>query len=448
VRSLVKGYGERSGAQRSSFAHLSAGAADRYYELPAKERLMDTTSSPKTTAPPTGIELTALDASFREDPYPVLERLRALEPVHRDEVLRRWVLTRHDDVDRVVNDRSLSSDPRKAAPGTYMALFRDAEAEGQPSILFLDPPDHTRLRGLVSKAFTPRAVEQMAPRIQEIVDELLDAVAGAGEFDLMAAFAGPLPTIVIAEMLGVDPADRDEFKRWSDESVLGFNPMISDEERARVAAAGSAMDGYLRRAIAERRENPRADLMSALIAAEEAGDQLTTDEVVTMCALLLAAGNVTTTDLIGNGVLALLRHPDQLAALHEEPDLIGNAVEEMLRFDGPVVQTGRVTLSEQEIEGHCIGPGESILTSLAAANHDPAIYQDPDRFDIMRGDVHHHAFGGGIHYCLGAPLARLEARIAIGTLVRRFPNLHLAGEPLEWRRLPSFRGLLRLPVLV
>jgi len=407
--------------------------------------MTDEATIPGETHVPTGIELTSLDAAFREDPYPVLDRLRASEPVHHDGVLHRWVLTRHDDVDRVVNDRSLSADPRKAAPGTYMELFQQAGEE--PSILFLDPPDHTRLRGLVSKAFTPRAVERMGPRIQEVVDELLDAVADAERFDLMATFAGPLPTIVIAEMLGVDPADRDDFKRWSDESVLGFNPLITDEERERVIAASTAMDDYLRRAIAERRSNPRDDLISALIAVEEAGDQLSNEEIVTMCSLLLAAGNVTTTDLIGNGVLALLRHPDQLAALRADPSLIKNAVEEMLRFDGPVVQTGRIALSDVEIGGCPVGPGASILTSLAAANHDPAVYPDPDRFDVRREDIHHHAFGGGIHYCLGAPLARLEARIAIDTLVRRFPNLRLAGEPLEWRRLPSFRGLIQLPVL-
>ncbi|MEX0786797.1 MAG: cytochrome P450 [Dehalococcoidia bacterium] len=396
-------------------------------------------------AVPTGIELTALDEAFRRDPYPVLDRLRALDPVHRDEVLHRWVLTRIEDVDRVVNDRAMSVDRRKAAPGTYMRLFEERD---EPSILFLDAPDHTRLRGLVSKAFTPRAVEGMAPRIQEIVDELLDAVAGGPGFDLIGAFAGPLPTIVIAEMLGVDPADRDDFKRWSDESVQGFNPMLTDEERVVVEAAGDAMYEYLQRSIGERRGNPRDDLMSALIAVEESGDQLTNSEIVTMCGLLLAAGNVTTTDLIGNGVYALLRHPDQLAALRDDPALIKNAVEEMLRYDSPVVQTGRIPMSQIDIDGHAVSERESILTSLAAANHDPAAYPHPERFDIKREDTHHHAFGGGVHYCLGAPLARLEAQIAISALVERFPNLRLADVPLEWRRLPSFRGLIRLPVLI
>ena len=399
---------------------------------------------------PTGVELTALDERFRTDPFPVFEELREADPVHYDEVLKRWVLTRHDDVDRVVNDRSLSVDPRKAADGTYMSLFAGAPEDGdyQPSILFLDPPDHTRLRGLVTKAFTPRAVERMRPRIQEIVDELLDAVAEQDSFDLMDAFAMPLPTIVIAEMLGVDAADQADFKHWSDEGILRFNPMITEEESARADAAGLAMQEYLARAVAERREAPRNDLISSMIAVEESGDQLTSEEIVTMTSLLLAAGNVTTTDLIGNGVLALLQHPTELQKLRDDPSLIKNAVEEVLRYDSPVVHTARVTLSDAEIEGCPIKKGDSILTFLASANRDPDVYPDPDKFDITREDTRHHAFGGGIHYCLGAPLARLEAEIGIGALVQRFPTMRLADEPLEWRRLPAFRGLIRLPVLV
>ena len=399
---------------------------------------------------PTGVELTALDERFRTDPYPVLAELRGAEPVHHDEVLKRWVLTRHDDVDRVVNDRALSADPRKAADGTYMSLFRGEPQDGdfQPSILFLDPPDHTRLRGLVTKAFTPRAVERMRPRIQEIVDDLLDAVADEDGFDLMDAFAMPLPTIVIAEMLGVDTADQADFKRWSDESIQNFNPMITEEERERAEAAGMAMQEYLVRAVAQRREAPRDDLISSMIAVEESGDQLTNAEIVTMTSLLLAAGNVTTTDLIGNGVLALLQHPGELQKLRDDPSLIKSAVEEILRYDSPVVQTARITESDTEVAGCPIKKGESILTFLASANHDPEVYPEPEQFDITREGTRHHAFGGGIHYCLGAPLARLEAEIGIGSLVQRFPQLRLTGAPLEWRRLPAFRGLIRLPVLV
>jgi cytochrome P450 len=335
-------------------------------------------------------------------------------------------------------------DPRKAAPGTFDSMFFAIVDGREPSMLFLDDPDHGRLRGLVNKAFTPRAVEQMAPRIQQIVDELLDLAARDGRFDLIASFAGPLPTTVIAEMLGVDPADRDDFKRWSDDGVLAFDPMLSEEGRAKVNAAMSSMDAYLRRAVAERHAAPRDDLISSLIAVEESGDQLTDDEIVTMCALLLSAGNVTTTDLIGNGVLALLQHPDQLAKLSDDPSLIKNAVEEMLRYDSPVVQSGRIPSEDVTLSGCPVPHAQSIVPSLAAANRDPAVYPKPHDFDITREDTHHHSFGGGAHYCLGAPLARLEAQIGIGTLVRRFPDLRLAADPLEWRRVPGFRGLVRL----
>lgn len=401
---------------------------------------------------PTGVELTALDERFRADPYPVLDELRESEPVHHDEVVNRWVLTRHDDVVKVINDRSLSQDPRNAADGTYMSLYRTQlntdDGDYQPSILFLDAPDHTRLRGLVTKAFTPRAVERMRPRIQEIVDELLDAVADQDGFDLMDAFAMPLPTVVIAEMLGVNAADQADFKRWSDESILSFNPMISDEERERANAAFTAMDEYLAGAVGERRETPGDDLISSMIAVEEAGDQLTNAEIVTMTSLLLTAGNVTTTDLIGNGVHALLEYPDELQKLRDDLSLIKNTVEEILRYDSPIVQTVRVTLSDTNLEGCPVSTGQSVVPLLAAANHDPAVYPDPHRFDVTREDIHHQSFGGGVHYCLGAPLARLEAEIGIGTLVQRFPNLRAADEPLEWRKLPSFRGLIKLPVLI
>jgi len=409
------------------------------------------TAQPQEEHVPTGVELTALGQDFRNNPYPLLEELRTKEPIHRDEQLKRWFLTRHDDVDRVVNDRTMSADPRKAGPDTYMNLFRGElgtdDADYQPSILFLDPPDHTRLRGLVTKAFTPRSIEKMRPRIQEIVDELLDAVAGEDSFDLMDKFAMPLPTIVIAEMLGVDPADQADFKRWSDDSVMGFNPMLTEEERKVVEAAGNAMYEYLVAAVEKRRNEPGDDLISSMIAVEEAGDQLTNQEIVTMSSLLLAAGNVTTTDLIGNGVLAFLKHPKELQKLRNDPSLIKNGVEEILRYDGPVVNTGRIVIEDSvDIDGCPIPKGDSILTSLAGANHDPAVYPDPDVFNITREDTHHHAFGGGIHYCLGAPLARIEAEVALGTLFGRFPHLRLADEPLEYRRLPTFRGLIRLPV--
>ena len=396
---------------------------------------------------PTGVELTALDATFRTDPHPVLARLRRDEPVHYDGVINRWVLTRHDDVERVLRDRTMSLDPHKANEGTYMRLFLPPPGQAA-NMLFSDPPDHTRLRALVNKAFTPRAVERLAPRIRRIIGELLDSVAGCEGFDLVEAFAGPLPVIVIAEMLGIDPADRADFKRWSELDVRTFNPFLSDEERATVNRALGERDAYLRRVLAWRRAKPRDDLLSALIAAEEAGDRLDDDEIVTMCELLLVAGNVTTTDLIGNGVWLLLRHPAELAKLRADPSLIDNAVEEILRFESPVVQSVRIPAVDVAIRGCPVRRGESVVVFLAAANRDPEVYPEPDRFDVTRRDAHHQSFGGGVHFCLGAPLARLEARLAIGALLERFPHLRLADESPVWRALPVFRGPAKLRVLV
>ncbi len=407
-----------------------------------------TTTNDETTQIPTGIALTALDPAFREDPQPAFDALRAAEPVHYDQVLRRYALTRHDDVAAVLKNRGMSVDPRNALPGTLEAMFLREGFEGEPSMLLSDPPYHTRLRAIVSKAFTPRAIETMAPRIQQIVDELLDAVATGPGFDLIEVFAAPLPTIVIAEMLGVDPAERGKFKEWSDTGVMSFNPVLSPKERARVDAANEALHGYFARVIADRRAHPADDMVSAIIAAEENGERLNDQEVNSMCTLLLAAGNVTTTDLIGNGVHALLRFPEQLRKLQADPSLIKNAIEEMLRFDPPVTQSGRVPLSDVEIGGCPIGKGRSITPFLAAANHDPGVYPEPHRLDITRADTHHNSFGGGVHFCLGAPLARLEAQIAIGTLVRRFPDLRLGNGPRERRSIPSFRGFSRLPVLI
>jgi len=402
---------------------------------------------PEATDLPSGVALTPFDPAFAERPHDALDTLRAHAPMHYDEAFRRYVLTRHEDVDAVLRDRTLSVDGRKSAPGAFMSLFQP-EPGRDPSILLMDPPDHTRLRSLVTKAFTPRAVESMAPRIAEIVGDLLDAVAGQPGFDLIAAFAGPLPTIVIAEMLGVDPADRADFKRWSDTGVMAFDPTLTPESREQVRQASAELDAYLRRAIAERRARPSADLVSSLLAVEDEHGALTDEQVVSMCGLLLAAGNVTTTDLIGNGVLALLRHPDQLARLRGEPSLIGNAVEEMLRYDSPVVETGRQPLEDREVGGCPVGAGQSLSVMLTAANHDPAVYPEPHRFDIARADTHHHSFGGGAHFCLGAPLARLEAKIAIPALLARFPNLRLGSGPLQYRKLPGFQGMARLDVLV
>ncbi len=414
---------------------------------------MTTDASKKTSNVPTGLEITPMNEAYREDPHPILDELRAAEPVHYNELLEHWVLTRHEDVERVLQDRGLFVDPHKAPPESRRAKrIREFEAEMEseenrgPSMLMLDPPDHDRLRGLVNRAFTPRAIEKMRPRAQAIADDLLDKVQDKDSFDIIGDFSAPMPTIVIAEMLGVDPSFQAEFKRLSDIGVQGLNPFLDKEGRKKVRAAGKEMDTYLVGAIEERRANRKDDLISGLIDAEEDGEKLSTNEVIRTVGLLLGAGNLTTTDLIGNGVLALLSDREQFEKLRDNPSLIENTVEEMIRFDPPVMNSGRITLEDMEVGGCPIPAGSSFSPSLAAANHDPSVHPNPHKFDIERENIQHQSFGGGRRYCLGAPLARLETQIAITTLARRFPNLRLADQEIEHRTLPGFRGLTKLIV--
>ncbi|MFU8814150.1 MAG: cytochrome P450 [Pseudomonadales bacterium] len=395
-----------------------------------------------TTKPlPQGIELTPLDESFRNDPYPILQRLREQAPVHHDTGLHRYVYTRHDHVRDILRDREFWSDPRKANPGTFTREFLGGDDDREPSMLFMDEPGHRRLRSLVSASFTPGAVDRWRPRIRQVVARVLDAIDGQ-RFDLIEAFAGPVPTVVIAEMLGIDPAKHADFKRWSDQGVqVSFNPFATDAEKAIADAATAALDGFFAAEIETRRRALGDDLISDMIRAEAGGDKLTEVEMVRQCNLLLVAGNVTTTDLIGNGVKALLDHPQQLAKLRANPALIGNTVEEILRFDSPVVNSGRIANREISIGGCPVGVGESLSVSLAAANRDPAAYPEPDRFDIERSDTHHQSFGGGRHLCLGAHLARAEAQEAIIGLLQRFPNLRHGAGGHRYHAIPSFRGM-------
>ena len=393
---------------------------------------------------PTDLELTALDPVFREHPHDQLDRLRVEDPVHLQAARGRLFLTRFEDAKEVLADRSLSVDPRKA-PDTprRRAMRGDAPLEAfEPSMLNLDDPDHKRLRGLVSQAFNPRSVDAWRPRIRAIAEVLLDQLADRGSFDVIAEFAAPLPIVVIAEMLGVDPGDMPQFKRWSDARAQAFNPIRTPEQTAELRAAGQGLTDYFARAIEARRDRRGTDLISMLVDAEEAGDRLSAREIVITCRLLLVAGNLTTTDLIGNGVLALLRNPDQLAKLRAHPELVPNAVEEMLRYDPPVAQAGRFALEPLEVGGEEVQAGQAMICSLLAAGHDPGRHSDPHRFDIERADTTHLAFGGGAHYCLGAPLARAEAEIAIVALFERFPVLRLDLERVvEHKRAPGFNGL-------
>ncbi len=409
------------------------------------------TPSTQSADVPLGIALTPLNPEYQRDPFTLLDRVREAGRVVWDEQFGRWLVANFEDVHAILNDRDLLVDPRKANEKSFNAMFRQRMLgeEREPSMLFQDPPNHTRLRSLVSKAFTPRSIQRMAPRIEEIANELLDRVEGQQRFDLMAAFCQPYPTIVIAEMLGVDPKDQADFKRWTDDSVAaGFDPFASEEVRQRAMQAGQELEAYLRRTIAERRAGPPGGLITAMLKAEENGDFLNDEEVLSMIGLLLAAGNVTTTDLLGNGMKNLLQHPEQAQLLRERPELIENAVEEMLRFEGPVTFSGRIVPDDRVIAGCPMKKGDSITVALGGANYDPKLHKDPHAFDVTREDIDHVAFGGGRRYCLGAPLARLEAQIGVRVLLTRFPNLRLAPQELKWKRVPAFRGLEELIVEV
>jgi pimeloyl-[acyl-carrier protein] synthase len=387
-----------------------------------------------------------MDAEFLADPYPTYHRLRAEDPVHHSP-LGFWVLTRYEDVSAVLRDPRFIKEPLAAL---VAARFGAEVPRGVGlSMLDRDPPDHTRLRGLVSKAFTPRVVEGLRPRIQQIVDGLIARAQAVGSMDVIEEFAYPLPVNVICEMMGVPVKDHERFKGWSLDIARGLDsiwlPPDSDIPR-RSAAARHAISDYFRELIAERRATPRGDLLSALIAAEEAGDKLSEEELLATCILILIAGHETTVNLIGNGVLALLRHPDELHRLRQTPALIASAVEELLRYDGPVQRTARVASEDATIGGRTIRKGDMVMPFIGAADRDPAQFPDPDRLDLARGDNRHIAFGWGIHFCLGAPLARVEGQIAIDTLVRRLPRLELATESPEYRQSLTLRGLKTLPV--
>jgi pimeloyl-[acyl-carrier protein] synthase len=392
-----------------------------------------------------GVTFNPMDPTFVADPYPTYRQLRTEDPVHHSP-LGFWVLTRYDDVVAALRDPRLAKEAiaafvaaRFGAPVPIMGL----------SMLDRDPPDHTRLRSLVSKAFTPRVVEGLRPRVQQIVDGLIARAREKGSMDLIEEFAYPIPVNVICEMLGVPVEDHERFKGWSLDIARGLDSILlppDSDVPKRSVASRTALAAYFRELIAKRRASPRADLLSGLIAAEEAGDKLSENELLATCILLLIAGHETTVNLIGNGTLALLRHPDQLRRLRDNPALIGTAVEELLRFDGPVQRTARIPSEDVVIDGRTIAKGEMVMPFIGAADRDPVQFPDPDRLDIGRTDNRHIAFGWGIHFCLGAPLARVEGQIAINTLVQRLPKLALATDTPRFRESLTLRGLASLPV--
>lgn len=394
--------------------------------------------------------------AFRADPYPVYARLRREQPVVEIQQAvagRSWMITRYQDVQAALKDARFSTDSRKVnsrmswmdapwLPSAFRAM--------RSNMLQADEPDHRRLRDLVHKAFSPRMVETLEPRIVRITRELLDRAARRPNYvELIEDFALPLPLTVISEMLGIPEADRPRFRKWSDMilevtsagivQVVGFVPVVYQ------------MMDYFRRLIAQRRANPMDDLVSELVRAEQDGDRLTEDEMISTIFLLLVAGHETTVNLIASGTLALLEHPEQLACLHQTPGLIDSAVEELLRYANPVEHTSpRYTLEDVEIGGQRIPKDSIVWLALASANRDETVFPNADQLDITRTPNKHLAFGLGIHYCLGAPLARMEGKIALSALTERFPMLRLAvpASQLTWRSTVSVRGLKMLPVLL
>ncbi|MFJ5548756.1 cytochrome P450 [Streptomyces sp. NPDC093225] len=379
------------------------------------------------------------------DPHASYARLREAGPAHRvigPDGLPVWVVTRYRDVRRLLADPRLSLDKAHRLPGNYTGFSLPPALDA--NLLNMDPPDHTRIRRLVSKAFTPGRVEAMRPGVQALADGLLDAVADRGRADLVADYAAPLPITVICDLLGVPHASRPDFRAWTDALIA---PDPADPGAARHAVA--AMLAYFPRLIADKRREPGDDLLTDMIGVRDGGDRLTEDELTSLAFLILFAGYENTVQLIGTAVLALLDHPAELAALRADPARIGDAVEEFARYDGPaLLAIRRFPLEDVELDGVRIPAGETVMLSLASANRDPERFAEPDRLVPDRKDGGHLALGHGIHYCVGAPLARLETEVAVGTLLRRFPALALdvPRADLRWRPSLRARGLLALPV--
>ena len=389
----------------------------------------------------------------RANPYPIYHRLRATDPVHLSP-FGTALLTRYDDAVAVLRDKRFSVQHRdfvdERGPETsIIESFGPTPRERDMSnvMLFIDPPRHTRLRTLVNKAFTPRVVERLRDRIEAILDELLDEVEDKGEMDVISALAYPLPVQVICEMLGVPSDDRQRIRGWSRKIAPILDPFVTAEGEAGIEDAESHLQPYWDGLIEDRRADLRDDLLSELIRAEDEGHRLNHEELRSTCNLLLIAGHETTMNLIGNGLLALLRHPDQVEKLHAHPELARNAVEELLRFDSPVHLTARTATEDVEVGGVTLPRGHLAIVALGGVNRDPAHFGDPDRVDIERNPNPHLAFSAGAHFCVGAGLARLEAQLAFTRLLERVPKLELADPDPEYRETVTLRGLKALPVV-
>lgn len=404
-------------------------------------------SLPRQPKPPLSL-YQLLDPAVLANPYPLYERLRSEAPVHWDPYLHAWVVTRYADVVTVLHHFSANRTP---TPEQFAAI---GLAELGPlaqvmvkQMLFMDAPDHTRLRSLASTAFTPARVEALRSHIKEILNNLLEPLLRAGRMDVIADLAAPLPAIVTAEMMGVPTSDANQLKDWSADfaEVLG-NFQHNPDRASRTLQCVEEMTNYFRDAISQMRTNPREGLINALLTAEIDGDRLTEEEVIANCIVTMVGGQETTTNLIGNGVLTLLRHPDQLERLRNDLTLIPSAVEELLRYESPSQHTARICREDTELGGRLIRKGQAVIAVMGAGNRDPERFPDPDRLDLGRTDNRHLAFGWASHFCFGAPLARIEGQLTFEALVGRTSNLALEPGPLVWRDNLGLRGLTSLPI--
>ena len=391
--------------------------------------------------------------SYQANPYPAYAALRAEDPVHFSAAIQAWVLTTYEDCERVLRDEATFSSSSDTASGQLATVLQQQRREfplGEaPTVLNSDPPVHTRLRTLLNRAFTPRAIERLRPHIEEIADSLLDdADRAGGRFEAVTGFAQPLPIIVIAELLGVPPEDRDQLKEWSTAIANTTNVLNSEAALAAARQATVELIAYMDEVVAQRRARPGADIMTALVQAEEDGERLSHDELLAFSILLLLAGHETTTNLIGNGLLALTEHPDAAARLRAEPDLVPSAVEEFLRYDSSVQGAVRFARESVEVGGRAIEQGSTLLLLLGAANRDPAQFPEPDTLDVTRSPNRHLSFGRGVHFCLGAPLARLEADIAFRALLDRFDELRVPEGAAERSGTLVLRGMGKLELEV
>jgi cytochrome P450 len=387
------------------------------------------------------------------DPYPLYAELRTKEPVHWSELVNSWILTEYKNV-----AAALQYDPRITAE-RLNALIRQLPAAMQAEMgqlrehlstwmQYYDPPEHSRLRGAVNRPFTPRAVEALRARVQAIVDQILDVAAARGRMDVISELAYPLPAIVVAEVLGVPPEDRDRFKGWADDIASFLEGIGADFSRVTRQAQASvlALMEYLRGLVVERRERPMDDLLTGLLQLHERDHRISEAELFGTCVFMMQAGHETTTGLIGNGLRALAQHPAQRQQLHDDPSLIDSAVEELLRYDSPVQRISRVVKQDFELDGQTLRAGQRIWAMLGAANRDPSQFSEPNRLDLTRSPNRHLAFGYGVHFCLGAPLARIEGQVALATVIRRFPDYLVDATAIRWFEGVSLHRLTTMPV--